>query len=159
MRRLFGSGSLLLTITLFAPGPAAAQVKTSGGIVQGTTTADGQIRVFKGIPFAAPPVGDRRWQAPRPAAPWQGVKDATAFGPRCLQGQIFADIVFKELSEILKAALTTQPWFAPTLDGYFLTEEVAATFAAGRQARHSAYSSEIEVLIFIRQLSVCVVLR
>src|SRR5688572_14640744 len=89
---------MALATTLLA-GPAAAQVRTSGGLVQGTTTANGQIRVFKGIPFGAPPVGELRWQAPRPAAPWQGVKEATAFGPRCLQGQIFGDIVFKELSE------------------------------------------------------------
>ena len=98
MPRLFGSGLIVLTTTLLASS-AAAQVKTSGGLVQGTTTANGQIRVFKGIPFGAPPVGELRWQAPRPAAPWQGVKEATEFGPRCLQGQIFGDIVFKELSE------------------------------------------------------------
>jgi para-nitrobenzyl esterase len=80
-------------------GSAAAQVKTTGGVVQGTTTSDGRIRIFKTIPYAAPPVGELRWQPPRAPQPWQGVRDATAFGPRCLQGQIFADIVFKELSE------------------------------------------------------------
>jgi para-nitrobenzyl esterase len=82
-----------------AYGSAEAQVKTTGGSVQGTAIADGQIRIYKSIPYAAPPVGDLRWQAPRPMVPWQGVRDATTFGPRCLQGQIFADIVFKELSE------------------------------------------------------------
>ena len=67
--------------------------------MQGTTIADGRIRVFKGIPFGAPPVGELRWQAPRPAAPWQGVRNATEFGPRCLQGHIFGDIFFTNLSE------------------------------------------------------------
>ena len=78
---------------------AQVQVKTTGGMVQGSTTSDGRTRVYKSIPFAAPPVGNLRWQAPQPAAPWPGVRDATSFGPRCMQGQIFADIVFKELSE------------------------------------------------------------
>jgi para-nitrobenzyl esterase len=98
-QRLADAGLLVLAFALLAPGGAFAQVKTTGGTVQGTTIADGQVRVFKGIPFAAPPVGELRWQAPRPVVPWQGVKDATAFGPRCLQGQLFADIVFKDLSE------------------------------------------------------------
>ena len=66
---------------------------------QGSTSADGTIRIFKTIPYAAPPVGELRWQAPKPVVPWQGVKEATSFGPRCLQGQIFGDIVFEELSE------------------------------------------------------------
>jgi para-nitrobenzyl esterase len=92
-------GMTALTFSVFTHGLASAQVKTASGSVQGTTTANGQIRVFKGIPFAAPPIGELRWQPPRPAAAWQGVRDATAFGPRCMQGQIFSDIVFKELSE------------------------------------------------------------
>jgi len=92
-------GVVALAMTAICHGSAEAQVKTTGGLVQGTTSPDGRIRIFKSIPFAAPPVGDLRWQAPRPVAPWTGARDATAFGPRCVQGQIFADIVFKELSE------------------------------------------------------------
>src|SRR5262245_24577289 len=41
------------------------------------------MRVFRGIPFAAPPVGNLRWAAPQPPAPWQGVRDATRFGADC----------------------------------------------------------------------------
>jgi para-nitrobenzyl esterase len=96
MRRIVG---FAVVAGLSMAGGASAQVKTTGGMVQGSTTADGQIRIFKTLPYAAPPVGELRWQAPRPAIPWQGVRDATTFGPRCLQGQIFGDIVFKELSE------------------------------------------------------------
>jgi para-nitrobenzyl esterase len=81
-------------------GSATAQeVKTTSGLVRGTTAPDGAFRIYKSIPYAAPPVDELRWQAPRPVVPWQGVRDGTEFGPRCLQGQIFADIVFKELSE------------------------------------------------------------
>jgi para-nitrobenzyl esterase len=80
-------------------GDTAAQVKTASGPVKGTTSSDGRIRIFKGIPFAAPPVGDLRWQAPRPVASWQQTRDATEYGSRCLQGRIFADISFTNLSE------------------------------------------------------------
>ncbi|MFC0108561.1 carboxylesterase/lipase family protein [Kibdelosporangium aridum] len=59
------------------------RVQTSDGWLQGTATAD--HRSFQGIPYAAPPVGDLRFRAPRPAQPWQGVRDATKPGQRCTQ--------------------------------------------------------------------------
>ncbi len=96
-QRLIGIGTAIVMAA--TGGTASAQVKTTGGLVQGTTSADGGIRIYKTIPYAAPPVGAQRWQPPRPVQPWQGVRDATSFGPRCLQGQIFGDIVFKDLSE------------------------------------------------------------
>ena len=81
-------------------GSAAAQVKTDAGEVEGTVSADGKVRVFRGIPFAAPPSGERRWKAPQPVTPWTGVRKATAFGPRCPQGRIFGDMIFRdEMSE------------------------------------------------------------
>jgi para-nitrobenzyl esterase len=58
-------------------------VQVDGGMVRGTT-ANGVI-AFKGIPYAAPPVGNLRWRNPQPVQPWEGVKDATAFGPAALQ--------------------------------------------------------------------------
>src|SRR5688500_3664157 len=60
------------------------QVKLPMGIVEGVTDKNG-IRSFKGIPFAAPPVGDLRWKAPAPLRPWPGVKKCTAFGPSPMQ--------------------------------------------------------------------------
>jgi para-nitrobenzyl esterase len=100
--RLHEPGAALLALTLnlgVASAFADTQVKTGDGVVRGTSTDGGRVRIFKGIPFAAPPVGELRWQAPRPVARWQGVREAVEFSPRCLQGQIFPDIVFKELSE------------------------------------------------------------
>jgi para-nitrobenzyl esterase len=68
-----------------APSQSAdpALVQTSAGAVHGTVAHD--HRLFAGIPYAAPPVGPLRWQPPAPAPPWQGVRDATRLGPRCIQ--------------------------------------------------------------------------
>jgi para-nitrobenzyl esterase len=75
---------------------ADSQVRTVSGTVEGTTSDDGKVQIFKGIPFAAPPVGDLRWKAPQPVAPWTGVRKATEFGARCMQGNIFGDMVFRD---------------------------------------------------------------
>ena len=72
----------------------ADRVTTANGIVEGGRTAAG-IRVFKGIPFAAPPVGDLRWKAPQPVASWTGVRKADAFGPSCMQRAVFGDMEFR----------------------------------------------------------------
>jgi para-nitrobenzyl esterase len=80
---------------LLAANVATAQpVKTAAGTVAGTTTGDGKIRIFKGIPYAAPPVGENRWKEPKPGPPWQGTRDATEFGAQCVQGHVFDDISF-----------------------------------------------------------------
>jgi len=60
-------------------------VKTEGGAVSGTTTAG--VRVFKGIPYAAPPVGDLRWRPPQALEPWSGVRDGSQYGAECPQTQ------------------------------------------------------------------------
>jgi len=63
----------------------ATPVKTDSGLVEGTTVNG--ITAYKGIPFAAPPIGDLRWRAPQPAAPWTGVRKADAQAPACIQDQ------------------------------------------------------------------------
>jgi para-nitrobenzyl esterase len=81
----------LLTLAALLATPATAQVITAtaqvidapAGQVSGTT--DGDIRVFRGIPYALPPVGPRRWQAPAPMPRWQDVRRATDYGPACIQ--------------------------------------------------------------------------
>jgi para-nitrobenzyl esterase len=80
---------LVTAVLLVSAGPAAAQikgpVKTAGGQVEGTPGANPSIVVFKGIPYAAPPVGNLRWQPPQPPVLWQGVREADRFSPGCIQ--------------------------------------------------------------------------
>lgn len=59
------------------------QVKVDGGIIQGTVTEE--LTIYKGIPFAAPPIGNLRWKAPQPVVPWEGVKQTTEFAPAPMQ--------------------------------------------------------------------------
>ena len=61
------------------------QVKVENGILEGLPAADPRITSFKGIPFAAPPVGENRWKAPQPAENWEGVRKAYHFGPISMQ--------------------------------------------------------------------------
>ncbi len=88
------AAALLLAGT--APGRAqtAPRVKIDAGLLEGTVSPAG-VRMFRGIPFAAPPVGELRWQPPRPVPAWKGVRSATGFGPRCMQLPIFSDMVFR----------------------------------------------------------------
>ena len=63
------------------------KVKVEGGYISGTLNAADDVYIFKGIPFAAPPVGDLRWRAPGPVKPWSGVRKCDAFGPSPMQGK------------------------------------------------------------------------
>lgn len=74
-------------------GLAQERVTIANGILEGTSNAG--IRVFKGIPFAAPPVGDLRWRPPQPPGNWSGVRKADKFGPRAMQRPIFGDMNFR----------------------------------------------------------------
>ncbi len=58
-------------------------VRTLSGLVEGVNEQG--VRVYKGIPFAAPPVGDFRWRDPQPVAPWTGLREARSFAPICPQ--------------------------------------------------------------------------
>ena len=63
------------------------QVRIETGALAGVVGAtQPTVRAFKGIPFAAPPLGENRWRAPQPAAKWDGVRNADAFGAPCAAG-------------------------------------------------------------------------
>jgi para-nitrobenzyl esterase len=76
--------ALAAALALATTPAGAPVVTTTDGAVAGERMADGRA-LFRGIPFAAPPLGDLRWRAPRPAAKWQGVRDATKSRPSCPQ--------------------------------------------------------------------------
>src|SRR5438132_14216673 len=59
-------------------------VKTDAGLVAAAANSPEGVRVFRGIPFGAPPIGPLRWKAPQPVARWDGVRKADAFGPVCV---------------------------------------------------------------------------
>jgi para-nitrobenzyl esterase len=75
---------LILIICSAALEPRTAKVKTEAGWIQGIVTED--LMIFKGIPFAAPPVGELRWRAPQPVKLWEGIRQATQFAPSPFQG-------------------------------------------------------------------------
>ena len=60
-------------------------VQLDGGQIGGGETIASGVRVYRGIPFAAPPVGELRWRAPQPVPAWDGVRDASQFGDVCIQ--------------------------------------------------------------------------
>lgn len=74
---------------LLAPIASAQPIATVSGLVEGVEE-DGAL-VFKGIPFATPPVGPLRWRAPAPPAPWAGVRNADQFSPICVQPAAYPD--------------------------------------------------------------------
>jgi para-nitrobenzyl esterase len=65
--------------------PQQTVISTDKGKIEGSFNVDKTVRVFKGIPFAAPPIGDLRWKAPQPTAAWDGILPCTEFGPSPIQ--------------------------------------------------------------------------
>jgi para-nitrobenzyl esterase len=90
--RILVVGALAVATPSFGvPGPLA---KTASGMIEGKQ--DGAVRMFLGIPYAAPPVGELRWKRPMPAAKWSGVRPTVEFGPHCMQGNVFGDMTFRD---------------------------------------------------------------
>ena len=88
------SATVCAALICTATDSALSTVKVDVGILEGGQTADGKVLFFKGIPYAAPPVGRLRWKAPQPVQPWQGTRKATEFGPRAMQKHIYDDMIF-----------------------------------------------------------------
>src|SRR5215813_5486959 len=87
--------ALSLALATFSAAAArpADQVTVDSGRLKGAYNSDHSVLIFKGVPFAAPPVGNLRWRAPQPAKKWEGVRAADKFGPACLQTDVFGDIL------------------------------------------------------------------
>jgi len=90
--------------------PGENIVSTDAGCLRGRQL--GSVKAFLGVPYAASPVGERRWRPPQPPEPWEGVRDAAAFGPACPQIRPIFDQPIPEWDE---DCLTLNVW-TPTLD-------------------------------------------
>jgi len=86
MRSLFRLvfGTILVGVPILSAA-ITDPVRVDSGLVSGVAGTSDEVRVYKGIPFAAPPVGDLRWRAPQPPAHWEGVRAADQFSPVCMQ--------------------------------------------------------------------------
>src|SRR5512147_1192286 len=67
-------------------------VNTPAGALEGRS--EGALRVFRGIPYALPPVGEARWKPPAPMPRWEGIRDASAFGPACVQRKALPSSIY-----------------------------------------------------------------
>ena len=111
-RRLSATLFALALTTSAALASDPLKIKTDKGSVDGTYTTDREVRIFKGIPYAAPPVGNLRWQPPQPAAKWFGTLAAKAYGHHCYQTNPFADMRFDDAGPS-EDCLTVNIW-SPT---------------------------------------------
>jgi para-nitrobenzyl esterase len=107
--KVFLVGVCALALTMPAQARNMLTVKIDSGKVKGKLSADGQVRAFLGIPYAAPPVGPLRWKPPQPAAKWHGVHSATSFGARCMQPKLYADMIFRDPGQS-EDCLTLNVW-------------------------------------------------
>jgi para-nitrobenzyl esterase len=110
MKRILGCGMLFaLMASLPARADAPPIVAAPAGKVRGETV--GNVHVFKGIPYAQPPVGALRWKPPLPAARWTGTRDATKYGPVCVQPKGKpGSLYFWELPPMSEDCLSLNIW-------------------------------------------------
>jgi len=89
--------AILMTVIPFASYAASSspRVQIETGTIEGK--ASGPVSSFLGIPYAAPTGGKLRWKPPAPAVKWTGVRSATEFGARCMQGPVYPDMVFRDV--------------------------------------------------------------
>jgi len=99
---------LVLSLRAWADPPVA---QTTAGAVSGTSAREG-IVTFKGIPFAAPPIGPLRWRPPQPPIPWQGVRDGSHFGDDCMQRPYVIATGQKTSEDCLTVSVWTSPDYA-----------------------------------------------
>jgi para-nitrobenzyl esterase len=107
-----GTGGGAGTSTGAGGGGQGTLIATDKGSVQGTVV--GKTRIFLGIPFAAPPVGDLRWRSPAPAAPWKETLKATARGAYCAQLNALSPVILGGSAE---DCLTLNIWAPEDADG------------------------------------------
>lgn len=128
----------LAAAALTQPGYAAPIAKSPAGAVLGTT--DANINIFKGIPFAEPPIGPLRWKPPVPKAKWAGVRNSTEFGAACWQpvsklNNIYAGETFPMSEDCLTLNIWA-PAKAHDAPVFFWIYGGALTTGASREAKY-----------------------
>jgi para-nitrobenzyl esterase len=103
--RLAAAAAGFLSLALAQPAPT---VNLAGGAVHGYLAAPGAV--FKGIPFAEPPVGALRWREPQPVQPWRGVRDATQYSAACVQNPLGTGAFLAPLARRYGTSYATTPW-------------------------------------------------
>lgn len=89
---------VFLVSICFSAFASSQVIETTAGLVQGTE--EGAVAIYKGIPFASPPLGDLRWRDPQPSMPWSGIRSADKFSPACPQlGSYPRDVLLEATSE------------------------------------------------------------
>lgn len=100
------------SIPAFAQAPALNVVQTDAGQIAPARDSTGQIQIFRGIPYAAPPVSDLRWKPPQPVTPWQGLRRAEMFAPICMAGtpQVPGSVFYAGVSGVSEDCLYLNVW-------------------------------------------------
>jgi para-nitrobenzyl esterase len=87
MKRLISSLAMAGALAATLHAGIQEPIKVDGGLITGRPSWEWNVRAYRGIPFAAPPVGELRWKPPQPVLPWPGVRAADHFGASCMQAQ------------------------------------------------------------------------
>jgi len=135
MVKMVGAAKAGILVTVLGVAACFAQqngpvVGTDAGAVRGAQAAKQGVTMFKGIPFAAPPVGPLRWRPPQPAKPWSEVRPATEFGASCMQ---------REVKELL-------PWTEEFMTHNEVSEDC---LFLNVWTPHAARSAHLPVVVFI----------
>lgn len=111
--RILMTAAFASVVAACASGAVAQIVTAPAGTVRGST--EGEIARFAGIPYAAPPLGERRWRPPAPAPVWDGVRDATGFGAACIQPTSHIQTIYSaDLGRTGEDCLTLNVWTPST---------------------------------------------
>src|SRR3569833_1551242 len=120
--------ALLLCATSFSQ-PLTNNVSIANGQQDGADNDATRIRSFKGIPYALPPVGERRWKEPEAPANWQGVLKADHFSHMPMQKSVYADMIFRAETMAQKGIVSLTIYYRLGIFGFFSHPELTAESA------------------------------